>query len=138
LLVALLAPKLTGVICFVVAVGDIGAFAAPSTGRRCELQSCPLLSFGRTSDPCRSLGLAGTVYRWERKMNLAKLRDDHQRKLKEYEQHLQHMEENQTKHFRQEGSGPLADITEEIKAEYRRHIETYAAIIAEIDAILGV
>ncbi|KAA0688155.1 hypothetical protein DTW90_32645 [Neorhizobium sp. P12A] len=71
-------------------------------------------------------------------MDLAKLRDNHQQKLNEYEHQLQHMEENETKHFRQEGGGPLADITEEIKAEYRRHIQTYAAIIAEIDAILGV
>ncbi|TCR72216.1 hypothetical protein [Rhizobium sp. BK376] len=71
-------------------------------------------------------------------MDLAKIRDNHQQKLKEYEQQLRHMEENETKHFRQEGNGPLADITEEIKAEYHRHIQTYAAIIAEIDAILGV
>ena len=56
-------------------------------------------------------------------MDMAKLRDVHQRKLKEYEQHLQQIEKNETKHFRQEGNGPLTDITEEIKAEYHGHIQ---------------
>ncbi len=71
-------------------------------------------------------------------MDLAKLRESHKKKLAEYEQRLKHIDDSDTRHFRQEGDGPLSDITEEIKAEYHRHIQTYAAIIAEIDAILGV
>ncbi len=71
-------------------------------------------------------------------MNLAKLRSSYERKIAEHEEKLQSMREKDVRHFRKEGDGPLADITEEIKAEYHRHIETYAALIAEIDAILGV
>ncbi|KQV68091.1 hypothetical protein [Rhizobium sp. Root1220] len=70
--------------------------------------------------------------------NLAKLREDYEQRINEYEEHLRSMTENGTRHFRSEGNGPLADITSQITNEYRRHIETYAALIAEIDAILGV
>ena len=71
-------------------------------------------------------------------MSLEKLREDYAEKVKEYEGNLKPMTENDVKHFRAEGSGPLADITEQIRNEYYRHIESYAALIAEIDAILGV
>jgi iron-sulfur cluster repair protein YtfE (RIC family) len=70
-------------------------------------------------------------------MDLAKLRSESEQKIKEYESRLQTMEEKDVQHFRQEGNGPLANITDHIVAEYRRHIETYAALIAQIDAILG-
>ena len=71
-------------------------------------------------------------------MDLAKLREDYRQRIKEHEEHLQTMDDKDARHFRQEGDGPLMDITDQIKAEYHRHIETYAALIAEIDAILGV
>ncbi|TCL75484.1 hypothetical protein [Rhizobium sp. BK251] len=71
-------------------------------------------------------------------MDLQDLRSDYQLKIMEYEDQLRTMEENGVQHFRQEGDGPLANITEHIVAEYRRHIETYAALIAQIDAMLGV
>lgn len=71
-------------------------------------------------------------------MDLRELRKSHERKIEEHEEKLRSMEDKDTRHFRQEGEGPLAEITEEIKAEYHRHIETYAALIAQIDALLGV
>ncbi len=71
-------------------------------------------------------------------MDLAHLRKSYERKIAEHEEHLRTLQENDVRHFRQEGDGPLAEVTEEIKAEYQRHIQTYAALIAEIDAILGV
>ena len=71
-------------------------------------------------------------------MDLPKLRDSHKEKPPEYEQRLKHLNESDTRHFRKEGNGPLSDITEEIKAEYHRHIHTCTAIIAETDAIFGV
>jgi len=71
-------------------------------------------------------------------MSLEKLREDYVQRVKEYEDNLKSMAENDVKHFRAEGAGPLSDITELIRNEYYRHIETYGALIAEIDAILGV
>jgi hypothetical protein len=71
-------------------------------------------------------------------MSLHDIRESYREKIKEHRQQIKHMEENDTRHFRQDGDGPLSDITHEIKAEYHRHIQTYAALIAEIDAILGV
>ena len=70
-------------------------------------------------------------------MTLEKLREDYVQRVKEYEDNLKSMSENDVKHFRAEGGGPLSDITEQIRNEYYRHIETYATLIAEIDAILG-
>ncbi|MBW9115838.1 hypothetical protein JNB88_19580 [Rhizobium cauense] len=70
-------------------------------------------------------------------MSLEKLREDYTQRIKEYEDSLQSMSENEVKHFRSEGGGPLSDITEQIRNEYHRHIETYATLIAQIDAILG-
>jgi hypothetical protein len=74
----------------------------------------------------------------ERAMDLAGLRESYEQKLREHEETVRELDENGVRHFRQEGDGPLADVSEKIKAEYHRHIETYAALIAEIDAILGV
>ena len=71
-------------------------------------------------------------------MGLSKFREGYEQKLKELEERIRSMEDKDVRHFRQEGNGPLADISEEIRAEYYRHIETYAAMIAEIDAMLGV
>lgn len=71
-------------------------------------------------------------------MDLGEIRKSYERKIEEHEEQLRLMEDKDVRHFRQEGEGPLAEITEEIKAEYHRHIETYAALIAQIDAILGV
>lgn len=71
-------------------------------------------------------------------MDMHERRKSYERKIAEHEEHLRSMEEKDIRHFRQEGDGPLAEVTEEIKAEYHRHIATYAALIAEIDAILGV
>jgi len=70
-------------------------------------------------------------------MSLEKLREDYTQRIKEYEDSLQSMSENEVKHFRSEGGGQLSDITEQIRNEYHRHIETYATLIAQIDAILG-
>jgi hypothetical protein len=71
-------------------------------------------------------------------MDLAKLREGYEQRLREHEETVRALDERGVRHFRQEGEGPLADVSAEIKAEYHRHIETYAALIAEIDAILGV
>ncbi|WFU08084.1 hypothetical protein QA646_12255 [Rhizobium sp. CB3090] len=71
-------------------------------------------------------------------MDLHERRKSYEQKIAEHQEQLQSMEEKDIRHFRQEGNGPLAEVTEEIKAEYRRHIETYAALIAQIDAMLGV
>lgn len=71
-------------------------------------------------------------------MDLVKLREHCERQMREHEEHLQRLQENDIRHFQQEGGGPLAEVTKEIQDEYHRHIETYAALIAEIDAILGV
>ncbi|MGM4980912.1 hypothetical protein [Rhizobium sp. 11_C7_N12_5] len=73
-------------------------------------------------------------------MDLRELRKIYERKIEEHEEKLRSIEDKDTRHFRQEGEGegPLAEINEEIKAEYHRHIETYAALIAQIDALLGV
>lgn len=71
-------------------------------------------------------------------MELHERRKSYERKIAEHREYLRSMEEKAIRHFRQEGDGPLAEVTEEIKAEYHRHIATYAALIAEIDAILGV
>jgi hypothetical protein len=73
----------------------------------------------------------------EAAMSLADIREKYREKLEEHREKIRTMEETDARHFRQEGSGPLSDITAEIKAEYHRHIETYATLIAEIDAILG-
>ncbi len=70
-------------------------------------------------------------------MSLEKLREDYTQRIKEYETNLKETSEKDIRHFRSEGKGPLADITDQIKNEYRRHIETYTALIAQIDAILG-
>ncbi|MEZ2131339.1 MULTISPECIES: hypothetical protein [unclassified Sinorhizobium] len=70
-------------------------------------------------------------------MDLKGLRSEYEEKIKEYEGHLQTMDEKDVQHFRQEGNGPLANITGRIKQEYRRNIETYTALIAQIDAMLG-
>ncbi|PZM13940.1 hypothetical protein [Rhizobium tubonense] len=70
-------------------------------------------------------------------MDLAKLRESYEQKLREHEETLLALDDKGVRHFRQEGDGPLADISEEIKAEYHRHIASYAALIAEINAILG-
>jgi hypothetical protein len=70
-------------------------------------------------------------------MDLHKLRKSYEQKIEEHEEQLRSMQEKDIRHFRREGEGPLAEITEEIKAEYHRHIETYTALIAQIDAILG-
>ncbi|CCM74735.1 hypothetical protein [Rhizobium mesoamericanum] len=70
-------------------------------------------------------------------MTLKKIREEYVQRVKEYEDNLKSMTENEVKHFRSEGDGPLSDITEQIRNEYHRHIETYAALIAQIDAILG-
>jgi hypothetical protein len=74
----------------------------------------------------------------ERSMDLAKLRESYEQKLRDHEETVRALDDKGVRHFRQEGDGPLADVSEAIKAEYHRHIETYAALIAEIDAILGV
>ncbi|MDM9621088.1 hypothetical protein A6U87_14790 [Rhizobium sp. AC44/96] len=71
-------------------------------------------------------------------MDLPKLREDYQQKIKEHEEHIQTLRENKAQHFVQEGNGPLKNITKQIEDEYHRHIEGYAALIAQIDAILGV
>ena len=71
-------------------------------------------------------------------MDLGEIRKSYERKIEEHEEQLRLMEDKDVRHFRQEGEGPLAEITEEVEAEYHRHIETYAALIAQIDAILGV
>lgn len=71
-------------------------------------------------------------------MDLAKLRESYEQRLREHEDTVKQLDDNGVRHFRQEGDGPLSDVSETIKAEYHRHIETYAALIAEIDAILGV
>lgn len=71
-------------------------------------------------------------------MDLASLRENYEQKLREHEETVKALDEKGVRHFRQEGDGPLADVSEKIKAEYYKHIETYAALIAEIDAILGV
>lgn len=71
-------------------------------------------------------------------MDLAKLRESYEQRLREHEDTLREMDEKGIRHFRQEGDGPLADVSETIRAEYHRHIETYGSLIAEIDAILGV
>ncbi|QFY61502.1 hypothetical protein FZ934_14475 [Rhizobium grahamii] len=70
-------------------------------------------------------------------MGLADIREQYRTRVAEHEEKIRLMDEKDARHFRQEGGGPLTDITEEIKAEYHRHIATYAALIAEIDAILG-
>lgn len=70
-------------------------------------------------------------------MNLVKLREHCERKIEEHEAHLQKLQDKDIRHFQQEGDGPLADVSKLIEDEYHRHIETYAALIAEIDAILG-
>jgi hypothetical protein len=70
-------------------------------------------------------------------MDLKGLRSEYEQKIKEHEDHLKTMEEKEVQHFQKEGNGPLANITERIRAEYRRNIETYTALIAQIDAILG-
>ena len=82
--------------------------------------------------------LAGRTRFMESMMDLHELRRSYERQIEEHEKRIQSMRDKDIRHFRQEGEGPLAEITEEIKAEYHRHIETYAALIAEIDAILGV
>ena len=71
-------------------------------------------------------------------MDLSHLRETYAQKLREHEATVRNLDDKDVRHFRQEGDGPLADVSEAIKAEYHRHIETYAALIAEIDAILGV
>jgi hypothetical protein len=71
-------------------------------------------------------------------MDLANLRESYEQKLREHQETLQELDDKGVRHFRQEGDGPLSDVSDSIKAEYHRHIETYAALIAEIDAILGV
>ena len=71
-------------------------------------------------------------------MDLRELRKSYERKIEEHQEQLRLMEDKDVRHFRQEGEGPLAEFTEEVEAEYHRHIETYAALIAQIDAILGV
>ena len=71
-------------------------------------------------------------------MDLAKLRKHCERQKQKHEEHLLRLQENDIRHFQQEGDGPLEEVTKEIEDEYHRHIETYAALIAEIDAILGV
>ena len=71
-------------------------------------------------------------------MDLREVRKSYEQRIAEHEKQLRSIEDEDIRHFRQEGEGPLAEITEEIKAEYHRHIETYAALIAQIDAILGV
>ncbi|MDK4738104.1 hypothetical protein ACXHXG_12230 [Rhizobium sp. LEGMi198b] len=70
-------------------------------------------------------------------MDLTKLRNNYERKIEEHEEQLRSLEDKDIRHFRQEGDGPLKEITDEIRAEYQRHIETYATLIAEINAILG-
>jgi hypothetical protein len=70
-------------------------------------------------------------------MDLAKLRESYEQRLREHEETVQALDDNGVRHFRQEGEGPLADVSAEIKAEYYRHIETYSALIAEINAIIG-
>ena len=71
-------------------------------------------------------------------MDLEKLRESHTEKIEELKENLRSIDEKDVRHFRQEGDGPLADITEKIKAEYYSHIDTYSALIAQIDAMLGV
>jgi len=46
-------------------------------------------------------------------MSLEKLREDYVQRVKEYEDNLKSMSENDVKHFRAEGGGPLSDITEQ-------------------------
>jgi phosphoenolpyruvate carboxylase len=65
------------------------------------------------------------------------MRSEYEQKIKEHEDHLKAMDEKDIQHFQKEGNGPLSNVTERIKAEYRRNIETYTALIAQIDAILG-
>ena len=70
-------------------------------------------------------------------MDLEDLRSEYEQKIKEHEDHLKTMDEKEIQHFQAEGNGPLSNITERIRVEYRRNIETYTALIAQIDAILG-
>ncbi|MDI7862070.1 hypothetical protein MRS76_08885 [Rhizobiaceae bacterium n13] len=70
-------------------------------------------------------------------MDLIKLREHCERKMKEHEGHLQELQERDIRHFQQEGDGPLSDVTKKIRDEYHRHIDSYAAIIAQIDGLLG-
>jgi hypothetical protein len=80
----------------------------------------------------------GSAGKKEIAMSLPEIREKYREKIEEHREQIRQMEEKDARHFRKEGNGPLSDITDEIKAEYHRHIETYAALIAEIDAILGV
>lgn len=70
-------------------------------------------------------------------MDLNELRSHAQSKVDEYHGQLQSMDEKGVQHFSKEGEGPLTEITDAIKQEYRNHIETYATLIAQIDALLG-
>lgn len=70
-------------------------------------------------------------------MPLTDMREVYKQKEQEQRDQLRFLHESNSRHFRQEGDGPLQDITNEIKSEYERRIETYAALIAEIDSLLG-
>ncbi len=70
-------------------------------------------------------------------MDLNELRSHAKSKVDEYHGHLKSIDEDGIQHYSKQGEGPLTEITDAIKQEYRNHIETYAALIAEIDALLG-
>lgn len=70
-------------------------------------------------------------------MDLAELRSHAQEKLDGYQDHLRSLDDSEVQHFSQKAHGPLENITEAIKQEYRSHIETYATLIAQIDSLLG-
>jgi hypothetical protein len=70
-------------------------------------------------------------------MKLEEIRAEAQERLDAYHRRLSEMDDSNIQHFQQEHAGPLTNVTHAIRDEYRRHIETYTAFIAQIDAILG-
>jgi hypothetical protein len=70
-------------------------------------------------------------------MKLEEIRAEAEDRLEAYHGRLSDLDGNNIQHFRQERDGPLINVTHAIRDEYRNHIETYAALIAQIDAMLG-
>jgi phosphoenolpyruvate carboxylase len=71
-------------------------------------------------------------------MHAEQVRKIAETKVAELEKRLDAIEQNAVQHFEQLGGQQLIEVTDRVKREYRDHIASYAAIIAQIDGLLGV
>ena len=68
---------------------------------------------------------------------LQEQRDVYEQKIVEARKLLAFNETNKVRFFRQEGSGPEVDITEDINNDHRTLIESYTMLVKVIDDLIA-